>query len=177
MKKFTIIKMVLTGLMIAVVFLATRFTAIPVGIGYFNVGDAAIMLTAVILGRNSGFVAGAFGSALSDFLSPWAYYSPITFIVKGMEGFVIGTIAYKSDYTKKGYLIRLVAISAGTVVMIGGYFLGDLFGLKFVGQSFGIAMAVNNLPLNLIQGASSMILGTILVSATSKARLGELIRE
>ena len=175
MKRNAIVKMVLTGLMIAVVFLTTRFTAIPVGIGYFNIGDAAIMITAVFLGKNSGFIAGAFGSALSDFLSPWAYYSPITFIVKGIEGYLIGIIAYRSEYTRKGYILRIVGVSAGALVMVVGYFLGDIYGLKFVGQSFGIATALNDLPINLVQATASIILGTILTTALSKAGINKLV--
>lgn len=79
----------INGLMIALVFVVTRFTSIPTPVGYFNIGDVAIMVTAVLLGKNSGFAAGAIGSAIADISSGYYIFAPVTFIIKGLEGYVI----------------------------------------------------------------------------------------
>jgi ECF transporter S component (folate family) len=160
-------RIVLSGLMIAMVFITTRFTAIPVGIGYFNIGDVAIMLAAALLGRNGGFLAGAIGSALSDVLSAYSYYAPITFFVKGIEGYVMGLMLNKMDnrITRKRGLIRIIAITIGVSVMVTGYFLCDIFVLRFVGQSYGVTTALTNLPTNLVQAGASIVVGYICTTA------------
>lgn len=168
-------RIVLNGLMIALVFLTTRFTAIPVGIGYFNIGDVAIMITAVLLGRNSGFLAGSIGSALSDALSPFSYYAPITFVVKGLEGYIMGSIAYSAGATKKGEITRIVAVVAGVVFMIAGYFIGDFYVLRFVGQNYGLTTAVGNLPTNVVQASASAVVGYILTTILSRSQIKNVL--
>lgn len=170
MGKLSTKRIVLNGLMIALVFVTTSIIKIPFVRGYLNIGDVAIMITGVLLGRGSGFIAGSFGSALSDVLSPYSYYAPITFIVKGLEGYIIGLIAYSSDKSRKGELLRLAAVLAGAAVMVAGYFIGDLYLLKFMGQSFGISAALSGLPGNSIQGGVSAAAGYILT--TVLARIG-----
>ncbi len=169
-------KIVLNGLMIALVFLATRLTAIPVGNGYFNIGDVMIMISAIFLGRNSGLLAGSLGSALSDALSPYAYYAPITLVVKGIEGYIIGSIGFAGNNTKKRNAVRLAALVAGVVVMIGGYFIADMYALGLVGQSYGYAAASMNLPTNLVQGILSLIVGYILSTVLEKSGAQRLLQ-
>ena len=62
MQNSTLKKLIMNGLMIALVFLATYFTRIPTMIlpgGYFNLGDAVIILAAFLLGPTGGSIAGA----------------------------------------------------------------------------------------------------------------------
>ena len=78
----------MNGLMIALVFLTTYFTRIPTMVlpgGYFNLGDAVIILSAAMLGPAGGLAAGAVGSALADIAAGALLFAPITFIVKGLE--------------------------------------------------------------------------------------------
>lgn len=160
--------------MIAVVYVSTRFTAIPVGIGYFNIGDTAIIVASILFGWKTGMAAGALGSALSDLTGPWAYYAPVTLVVKGLEGLVTGIIAGRTDVEKRGYVIPFVSIIAGMVVMIAGYFIGDLYVLRFFSKEFGLVLAVRDLPVNAIQGLCSLIAGNILVGILGGKRLKNL---
>jgi len=68
------------------------YTKIPVpGIrGYFNVGDVVIMTSALLLGRKYGAYIGAIGPALADLFLGYAVFVPITFVVKGIEGYPKG---------------------------------------------------------------------------------------
>lgn len=199
MENITTKKIVLNGVMIALVFLATVFTRIPgpVPPGYINFGDAVIMVAAVLLGRNSGLAAGAFGSALADIIAPGGLiFAPITFIVKGLEGYLIGRIAHvnkhrdtieykteidsgKSELSNKSsgkYEIRkIAAIITGALVMVVGYFIAELSILKLVDQSFGYTAAISELPFNLIQGGISSVLGYVLSTLLEKAGIQRLL--
>ena len=82
----------LNGMMIALVFVVTYFTKVPTIVGYLNLGDAVIIITAVILGNKRGFLAGAAGSAIADMAASLYYLAPITLYVKGLEGLVVALI-------------------------------------------------------------------------------------
>lgn len=86
--------LVLTAVLIALATLFTMYTKIPVpGIrGYFNVGDVVIMTSALLLGRKYGAYIGAIGPALADLFLGYVVFVPITFVVKGLEGYLVGTV-------------------------------------------------------------------------------------
>lgn len=163
-------KIALNGLMIALVFLVTYFTKIPGPVGPFNIGDAAIMVGAILLGRNSGFLAGAVGSALADVAMGYAFFSPITFVVKGLEGYIVGVIGSRGDKTAPGELMRIVAVVAGAVIMVGGYFLGEAYVLSLFDKTFGYVKAMQDLYFNIVQGVASAVVGYAL--STLLARTG-----
>jgi uncharacterized membrane protein len=165
-------KVVLNGVMIALVFLATKLTGISLGGVYFNIGDVAIMVSAILLGKNTGFLAGSIGSALSDLLSgAYSFYAPITFIVKGLEGYFIGMIAFSADKSKKGEFLRILAVTVGAAIMVGGYFLADTFVLGLMGKEYGLVTAFANAPFNLVQGIISIVLGYALTTMLSRTNI------
>ena len=163
MNKISTKKIALTGTMIALTFLATYFTRIPTPLpgGYFNLGDAVIIITAVILGRKSGTVAGAVGSALADIAFGGFIFAPVTFVVKGIEGYVAGTLANRGSSAIPGAVRILWASVAGTLLMVAGYFLAEAFILGLFDREFGFAAAVLELVPNTIQGGLSAVLGYI----------------
>ncbi|NLL05192.1 MAG: ECF transporter S component [Clostridiaceae bacterium] len=165
-------QIILNGLMIATVLLVTMFTKIPGPLGYFNIGDAAIIVAAVMLGKKSGFVAGSFGSALADVFLGYAYFAPITFFVKGLEGFVIGYIIYKAKGNKKinGNVINMLAIIAGCIVMITGYFLAEIYILGLFSTEYGYIKAISELPVNAVQGGVSAFVGYIIATSLSRIK-------
>ncbi|MCR4434660.1 MAG: ECF transporter S component [Clostridiales bacterium] len=157
-------KIVLNGLMIALVCLATYFTRIPAPIppGYVNIGDAVIMIAAILLGRNAGFIAGAIGSCLADLAAGAFIYAPITFVVKGVEGYITGLIASREGAEKSGEVSRIMAVVIGALIMVAGYFAAEAFILGWFDETFGISAALTNLPLNLVQGGVSAVIGYVL---------------
>ena len=163
---------VLNGLMIAFVLVVTMFTKIPGPLGYFNIGDTAIIIAAVILGRKSGFIAGAFGSALADIFLGFAYFAPITFVVKGLEGFVIGQIIYMAKGKKRinDEVARIIAVIAGCIVMVAGYFFAEVFVLRIFSTKYGYAKALSELPFNLVQGGISAIVGYAISTSLSRVK-------
>ena len=172
-------KIVLNGLMLALVFLATYFTRIPTPLpgGYFNLGDAVIIITAIILGRTSGLIAGALGSFMADIASGAFLFAPVTLIVKGIEGFVVGTIAHSVKAGEEaagfrgGEFKRMFAAVVGAVIMVAGYFLAEAYILGFFDKEFGIAAAVTELVPNLVQGGLSAVLGYALSELLIKVKV------
>lgn len=172
MKISTTKKIVLNGLMIALVFLATYATKIPGPVGPFNIGDAVIMVTAMLLGRNSGMLAGALGSALADIAMGYAFFSPFTLIVKGLEGYIVGTIAYCGRSGKIGTARMIAGVAVGAVVMITGYFLAESLVLPIFNKDFGLAMAWKDMiSTNIIQGIVCAVIGYILNKLLIKANI------
>lgn len=165
---------ILNGLMIAAVLLVTMFTKIPGPLGYFNIGDSSIIIAAVMLGKKSGFIASAFGSALADVLLGYAYFAPVTFFVKGFEGFVIGYIIYKASGSKviNDEVLRILAIIAGSIVMVTGYFFAEIYILRLFSTEYGYIKALSELPINAVQGGVSAFVGYII--ATSLSRINGL---
>lgn len=164
-------KIVANGLMIALVFLATYFTRIPGPIppGYINFGDVVIMLAAVLLGKNSGFVAGSIGSAIADLAAGAPIFAPITFIVKGLEGYIVGSAAFSAENDTTGEVRRIAAMIAGAAVMVAGYFLAEWLILSIFDKTFGYVAAITELPLNLVQGGVSAAVGYVLSAVLIRA--------
>lgn len=176
MKKFNTKWIVMNGLMIALVFLVTYTTKIPGPVGPFNIGDAVIMVTAILLGRSSGMLAGALGSAVADVAMGYAFFSPFTFIVKGLEGYVVGSIAYHGKSEGLGAGRKITGVIAGAIVMIAGYFLSEFLILPVFNKDFGLAMAIRDMvSTNLIQGGVSAATGYILSTILIKARIMKYI--
>ncbi len=175
MKKISTVKIVLNGLMIAFVFLATYIIRIPTATGgYVNIGDAAIIVAAILLGKNAGFIAGAIGSCIADLAAGYALYAPATFVIKGIEGYVVGLIAwkaidaYKNKLNKNEDSIRLAAAVVGAAIMVVGYFLAEAFVLSLIDKSLGLTAAFTEILPNTVQGAVSVVLGYLVSTVLLK---------
>lgn len=143
-------KIVLNGLMTALVCIATMVIQVPTPgtNGYVNVGDAVIFITSILFGPLAGMLAGGVGSALADLLSGYPHWALFTLIIKGLEGYLVGIIVNKSNTISR----NIFSISIGIVVMVIGYFLAGAI-LK---GSFIVSAA--SIPSNIVQGIVSMII-------------------
>jgi uncharacterized membrane protein len=166
-------KIVVTGVLIALVFLATYFTRIPIPAtqGYFNLGDSVIMVAAIMLGGKTGMIAGAFGSLLADVAGGYLLFAPLTFVVKGLEGLVAGMIAIHKVGHKPGSVRSITAVAAGALAMVVGYFIGEMYILVIFDKTFGYMAAAAELPLNLLQGGISAVVAYLLTSVMARINL------
>lgn len=106
------------ALFIAVVALATYFIKIPgLNTSYYNLGELVIFIIAIVFGKKAGFIAGALGSALIDLIVA-PIWAPITFVIKGFEGWMVGKLAEGETTAKK-----ILAVVLGGHIMIIGYAL------------------------------------------------------
>ena len=174
LKRVSTKKLVRNGVMIALVFLATRLVSIPGPIppGIINLGDSVIMIAAIFLGAKSGFVTGAFGSALADITFPGGIvFAPVTFSVKGLEGLMGWLVVSRYRREERSLVFKAVAVVAGALVIVAGYFLAEAFVLSMFDTTFGYTFAITELPFNLAQGGISAVVSYILSVVLDKANI------
>ena len=93
-------KLVYTALFAAVIFVATYIIKVPTPTnGYVNIGDAAVILGAFVLGPLFGAIAAGIGSCLTDVVAGYMAYAPATFIIKFIMAAVCGLIFSKNRKT------------------------------------------------------------------------------
>lgn len=159
-KKFRNVNVVaVAGVSTALVAVATRAINIPVPAtgGYINLGDTMVMFVAMVFGPVIGAFAGGVGSALGDVISGYPGWAPVTLIIKGIEGLVVGYISQKFE----GVGGLIVAGTVGGILMVSGYFLFEYY-------AFGFSNAYSELPGNLAQAVTGIIVGTGLANAIKK---------
>ncbi|MDD4495545.1 MAG: ECF transporter S component [Eubacteriales bacterium] len=169
-KKWTTKIIAVNGIMMALVFVATFFTRIPIPMtqGYFNIGDTVIIITAILMGPASGLIVGALGSMLSDVAAGYFLFAPLTLIVKGLEGYLIGKINALNIGGLSAAWKRVIAVSAGMLVMAIGYFTGEAYILSIFSKDMGYAAAAAEFPLNMLQAGISGVVGFLLTSLMTK---------
>lgn len=144
----------LAGMFTALVAVVTKIAQVPTPLtqGYINLGDIFIIFAGFYIGRGAGFFIGGAGSAIADILSGYPFYY-ITFLVKGIEGYVAGLplFCYKPNLSKASNQLRLFYGSIiAALLMAAGYFLLHL-------TVFNQVKAYSSLGPNLIQGAAGVI--------------------
>ena len=150
----------LTAVMTAATAAVTMVLSIPFPPtrGYFNLGDAMVMLAGLLFGARLGGVAGGVGSAISDILLGYAYFSPLTLFIKGTEGFLTGLIG-----NNRRFSFKVAGVVAGGIVMLVGYFSVEtpLYGM-------GAALA-ELVTINSLQVLSGAVVSLLLCQAILKA--------
>ena len=139
----------------------TRVVQIPLPArGYINLGDVAIVFTAITLGPFSAALAGGLGTALADLLSgPYAFWAPISLVVHGLQGLLIGLIALVRP---RNLVFQVLGGIVGMAIMAAGYLLAGVF-------IEGAGPALTEVPGNLIQGGAGVVLGILVSAAVIRA--------
>lgn len=158
-KKITTEKIALYGVLMALTTVATMVISIPTIAtkGYINLGDAIVLLSGLVLGPAGGFLVGGMGSALADLLLGYAYYSPFTLLIKGIEGY-LGVTIFKKLLKERNVFI---ATAIAGVWMATGYLLVEIF-------MYGLPAAIASYPSNIIQGLVGAVLCSFLYKSVSK---------
>ncbi len=153
-------KIAFSAIFCALVFVATMYIRIPFAIGYFNLGDAFILVSAVCCGPVGGALSGLIGATLADLVSGYAIYAPFTLVVKGVEGLLCGILFNIIKRRKKGYFPRVFAdFFLCLVWMIIGYFVTDsiLYGIE--------AAIADSLVCNALQAGASLVVAGFIFTA------------
>lgn len=146
--------MALTTVMTMVIHIPTVGTN-----GYLNLGDMVVFIAAFTLGKKGGFVVGGLGSSLADLILGYTHYVPITFIVKGLEGYIAGRILE----TNLGMRKPIIATVAGGIFMAFGYFVFEIF---MYGKG-----AIATIPGNISQGLLGAVTSVILYKSLKKTKV------
>ncbi len=145
-------KIVLTGLMMALVTLSTSVIKIPTVNGYIHLGDGFVFLSAIILGPFYGAFAAGVGSMMADILGGYAQWALPTLVIKALMALLVGLIARHKN--KKQALL-----AAGTTVIVWTAFFVVVKNALLSAVQFSVtslADAVEDTPENVIQRASSL---------------------
>ena len=119
---------------------------------------AIVILTAVTLGPEAGFLVGAVSGFVSNFFfgqGPWTPWQMFGF---GIVGFLAGILAVRGILPKKRWALCLYG-GIATVVIYGGimnFSSAILFGGKLTVKSL-LAIYASGVPFDLIHGASTVI--------------------
>lgn len=154
MKKTFIKKLILASLFMALTIVLTAFVYIPIGSqgGYINLGDSIIIISSITLGPVYGMIVGSVGSMIADLIVA-PQYAIFTFVIKGIEGLLIG-LFYKANKTKIGIFISsLIGLS---FMVIGYYFVGALMYESFV-------LPLIDTLFNLIQLVASLLISQTII--------------
>lgn len=152
MNRSLIKNLVLSGIGIAVVFVATFYIKVPNAIGgYFNLGDGFILLFSSILNPMGAFLVGGLGSAMADVVGGYPHYFIPTLLIKGIEGVMVSMLLKRF-----GAKIKVLTFVSASSWMILGYFVA-----KWIMKD-SMIVALSGIPSNLIQGMAGILIALIL---------------
>ena len=148
MKKLSVQKLTLCGVMAALVFVMTYFPKIPVPVtgGYVHLGDGAIFLSVLLLGP-LGIPAAAVGSMLSDLIGGYMVYVLPTFLIKGLVALVAWKLCRKDQP-----LLALLSFLLAEAVMV----------------LYGVASAAAAIGPNVVQGIAGVLIGMLCLLITPR---------
>ncbi|MBQ8184832.1 MAG: ECF transporter S component [Lachnospiraceae bacterium] len=149
---YTTRELVLDAMFIALTLVFTAFVNIRLPIaangGLIHLGNVPLFLCAILFGKRTGTLAGAFGMGLFDLLSGWTLWAPFTFVIVGLMGFVVGTITERHH----GFGWNSLALAAACLIKIVGYYFAEVI----IYHSWTAPVA--SIPGNLIQiGVAAVI--------------------
>src|SRR5690606_26021767 len=114
--------LIITSLLIALVFVSTVFLNIKLPIrangGLVHLGTAMLFIASILFGPKKGAIAGSFGMALFDIVGGWLVWTPITFIARGLQGYIVGKIAWSGNREGKSVAFNLLAMIVSVPPMI-----------------------------------------------------------
>lgn len=158
MKTSDLTRMGLCAALTAVATMIIKFPT-PATQGYVNVGDTVIFVSAILFGPNVGMVAGGIGSALADLLGGYFHWVPFTFIIKGVEGWLVGRLAV--SFHQWRWTVPIMILGGGWMVV--GYCITEIF-------IYGWGAAVAEVPGNIVQAGVSLLIALPLTAALRKLR-------
>ncbi|WP_419960444.1 ECF transporter S component [Psychrobacillus sp. BM2] len=121
--------LIITSMLIALVFIATVMLNIKLPItangGLVHLGTAVLFISSILFGPKKGAIAGALGMGLFDLVGPWILWAPITFLARGLQGYIVGKIAWSKGRNGSSLALNLFATIVSIPFMLGVYYLGE----------------------------------------------------
>lgn len=147
-----------TAIFMAIITISTMIIDIPIpgSKGYVNASEVAIFLTVLILNHRSSSLAAGFACAGADILLGYAFYAPVTFIVKAIEALV----AHNLLKAKK--IPIFLSLVLASIINPLGYFAAEIF-------MYGKETALLGIPANIGQGLFGAFLAAAVYPLIIKA--------
>ncbi|MFA9377993.1 MAG: ECF transporter S component [Lachnotalea sp.] len=135
----------INAMFIALTLVATAFINVKLPVaangGLIHLGNVPLFIGAILFGKRTGALAGAFGMGLYDLLSGWTLWAPCTFIIVGLMGYVIGSITENH----KSFFRYSIAMVAACIIKVIGYYMAEVF------LYHNFIAPISSIPGNLIQ--------------------------
>jgi len=162
--------LVLRAALVALTMVATMMIQVPTPAtkGYVNLGDSMVFISALLFGPITGAIAGGLGSALADLFTGYALWAPMTLVIKGIEGFMVGALfrlTRRSLTEGWGIGLALPVVLLGGLWMVFGYFVCEIF-------LFGLGPAAAAVPGNLFQAAVGACVALPVAAALARVTRG-----
>ena len=166
-----------TAMMTAFTCLATMLIKIPTPIsGYIHMGDALVLLCAVLIQRKAGAFAAGAGSALADLSSGFAIWAPGTFIIKAFAAYT-AWLFYSRSAQRKGEVSHLTLIAGSlfaAFIITAGYYIWDIVvltlasGADNIGFYAAATASLAEIPFNIIQSLFGALVTIIIAPKLSR---------
>ena len=160
-------ELVLDAMFIALTYVFTAFVNVRLPIaangGLIHLGNVPLFICAILLGKRTGMLAGAFGMGLFDLLSGWTAWAPFTFVIVGAMGYVVGAMTEGHRSTARdAAAIAVIAIAAACVIKVVGYYIAEVV-------IYGNPLApIASIPGNLVQIGTAAVIVLICVEQLRK---------
>ncbi len=160
--RLIILKISITALMTALIYVITAFLPIPYagGSGYLNFSDGLIMFTTIFLGPIEGISSAIISCSLADLTAGSANFIPFTIVAKGLESL---SCYFLFKLLKNHKIMKYLSCLIAPLFMVLTYMIAYLI-------MFGKEYLVNSL-FDLIQGIAGTILSIVLLKAFEKINL------
>ncbi len=168
-RKETLQKTAFAGVFAAVTYVVFTFLAIRIptpGSGQVSVhlGNAFVILGALLLGSLYGGLGGAVGLTIADLIDPvYIVEAPITFVIKLLMGVITGVIAHRIGHIthetdpKKVFRWMMIAAAAGLAFnAVFDPFLRYLYKILILGKPAAEVSFAINLVVTVINSAVSI---------------------
>jgi len=91
-----------------------------------HLGTSMLFISSIVFGKKKGAISGAFGMGIFDLVSGYAVWAPFTFIIRGIMGYIIGSITWSKDRRGNNVIINIVASILSGIWMIAGYYFSEI---------------------------------------------------
>lgn len=162
--------LVTTAMLTALTTVATMFLKFPIAVGYIHLGDALVMLAAMILPRRYACFSAGIGATLADIFSGYAVWAPFSLIIKIVMVIILQTAFSKiQKRTSSGEHItniakipatEFISIIIGAVWTVAAYYVAEgLLYHNWITPAAGIQFNI----LQVVVGAvTAIIISTML---------------
>ncbi|MGE7608945.1 ECF transporter S component [Peribacillus frigoritolerans] len=121
--------LIINAMLIALVFLSTFFLNIKLPIaangGLVHLGTAMLFIASILFGPKKAALAGAIGMGLFDIVGGWALWAPITIVARGLQGYIVGKIAWSKGRNGTSIAFNVIATIVSIPFMIAIYYIGE----------------------------------------------------
>ncbi|MDO4285932.1 MAG: ECF transporter S component [Eubacteriales bacterium] len=139
----------------------------------FHLGNAVVVIGALLLGGVWGGLGGAIGMTIGDLLDPvYLVYAPKTFFLKLMIGIITGLVAHRifhlNEESDPRRILRIVLLSSAAGLAFNAVFdplIGYFYKLLILGKPAADITLTWNIGVTAFNAVMSVIASTILYTA------------